>query len=68
MAEIKTLRGIVPICAHCKKVRDDKGYWTQVESYVAKHTEAAFSHGLCPDCAKGLYPDLQLTEDERREA
>jgi PAS domain S-box-containing protein len=55
--EIKTLRGIVPICSNCKKIRDDKGYWEQVEGYVAKHTEAKFSHGICPDCLKEFYPD-----------
>lgn len=55
LAEIKTLRGIVPICANCKKIRDDKGFWHQVESYVREHTEAEFSHGICPDCAKELY-------------
>ncbi len=56
--DIKTLRGIIPICANCKKIRDDKGYWSQVEVYVRKHSEAEFSHGLCPECAKKLYPDL----------
>jgi PAS domain S-box-containing protein len=56
--EIKTLRGIIPICASCKKIRDDKGYWNQVEVYVSDHTEADFSHGLCPVCAKKLYPDI----------
>jgi PAS domain S-box-containing protein len=54
--EVRTLRGIVPICANCKKIRDDKGYWNQVEVYVRDHTEAEFSHGICPDCAKELYP------------
>lgn len=48
--EIRILRGIVPICAYCKKVRDDKGYWNQVEQYVSKHTDAKFSHGICPAC------------------
>jgi len=47
----------VPICAHCKKVRDDKGYWEQVEAYVTRHTEAQFSHGICPDCVKKLYAE-----------
>ena len=56
--EVKTLRGIVPICANCKKIRDDKGYWNQVEQYVSDHTEAQFSHGICPDCAQKLYPEL----------
>lgn len=48
--EIRTLRGIVPICSYCKKIRDDEGYWNQVEQYVSKHTEARFSHGICPNC------------------
>jgi len=51
VAEIKTLSGIIPICAWCKKIRDDKGYWEQVEVYIRDHTEAEFSHGLCPECA-----------------
>ena len=55
---IKTLRGIIPICANCKKIRDDKGYWNQIEAYVRDHSEAEFSHGICPECAKKLYPDL----------
>ena len=50
MAEIKTLQGIIPICARCKKIRDDKGFWTQVEAYIQQHTDAAFTHGVCPDC------------------
>jgi len=53
--EIKTLKGIVPICAHCKKIRDDKGYWNLLESYIEKHSEAEFSHGMCPDCLEELY-------------
>jgi hypothetical protein len=48
--EIKTLSGIVPICSYCKQIRDDKGFWNQVEAYVAKHTDAEFSHGICPEC------------------
>lgn len=56
--QIKTLRGIVPICANCKKIRDDTGYWQQVEVYVRSHTEAEFSHGICPECMKKLYPDI----------
>ena len=57
MKHIKTLRGIVPICAGCKKIRDDKGYWQQVESYVTQHSHAQFSHGLCPECIPKYYPD-----------
>lgn len=55
LREIKTLRGLLPICAGCKKIRDDKGYWTQIEVYVSQHSEAEFSHGLCPDCVQRLY-------------
>lgn len=58
MAEVKTLRGIVPICASCKKIRDDDGYWKAVDSYVQAHTEAEFSHGLCPECTQKLYPEI----------
>ncbi len=57
IAEIKQLKGILPICASCKMIRDDEGYWHQVEVYVKEHSEAEFSHGLCPDCAQKLYPD-----------
>jgi len=53
--EIKTLKGIVPICAHCKKIRDDKGYWNLLESYIENHSEAEFSHGMCPDCIEEFY-------------
>ncbi len=56
LAKIKTLRGLIPICASCKKIRDDQGYWTQVEVYIRDHSEAEFSHGICPECAKKLYP------------
>jgi phosphoserine phosphatase RsbU/P len=55
--QIKTLRGILPICASCKKIRDDQGYWNQVEVYVREHTEAEFSHGICPECVRKLYPE-----------
>jgi len=54
-SRIETLRGIVPICAFCKQIRDDQGYWNQVEAYVAKHTDATFSHGVCPDCKEKHY-------------
>jgi transcriptional regulator with GAF, ATPase, and Fis domain len=60
LAEIKTLRGIIPICSNCKKIRDDQGFWQQVESYVTKRTEASFSHGICPVCVEKLYGDLDL--------
>lgn len=58
--EIKNLRGILPICAACKKIRDDKGYWNQIESYISKHSDADFSHSICPDCAAKLYPDIDI--------
>lgn len=53
---IKTLTGLLPICAACKKVRDDKGYWSQIEAYVSEHSEAEFTHSICPECARKLYP------------
>lgn len=58
LAEVKTLRGIVPICMFCKQIRDDTGYWQQVEVYVHNHSEADFSHGICPNCLKERYPKL----------
>jgi hypothetical protein len=57
-AEIKMLRGIVPICSICKKIRDDEGHWRDVEAYVSEYSEAQFSHGLCPECGKLHYGDL----------
>ncbi len=65
LSRIKTLEGIIPICASCKKVRDDKGFWQQVEGYLASRTSVEFSHGLCPECKERLYPDL--SEEENRE-
>jgi PAS domain S-box-containing protein len=56
LANIRTLKGMLPICASCKKVRDDKGYWNQIEAYVSEHSEAEFTHAICPECAKKLYP------------
>jgi len=58
LTEVKKLSGMLPICASCKKIRDDKGYWNQIESYIRDRSEAEFSHGICPDCAKKLYPEL----------
>lgn len=55
--EIKTLRGIIPICSHCRQVRDDEGLWKQMEEYIRTHSEAMFSHGICPDCLKKHYPE-----------
>lgn len=64
LSEIKTLRGMLPICARCKKIRDDKGYWNQIEIYISNQTGAEFSHSLCPDCINTLYPDMALDEDD----
>ena len=58
LAKIRTLRGIIPICSSCKKIRDDKGYWNQIENYIKEHSDADFSHGICPECAKKLYPEF----------
>ena len=58
LANVKTLSGLIPICASCKKIRDDQGYWTQLETYLKQHSTAEFSHGLCLDCMRKLYPDL----------
>lgn len=58
--EIRTLKGIVPICMHCKKIRDDKGYWNQLEKYIHDHSEAELSHSVCPECLKEHYPDYDM--------
>ncbi len=63
--EIKTLRGILPICCNCKSIRDDKGYWNKIEAYIHQHSEAEFSHGLCQECAKKLYPDFYPVNDNQ---
>jgi len=60
LKEIKTLSGLLPICASCKKIRDDKGYWNQIEDFIQQRSDALFSHAICPACAKKLYPDLGL--------
>ena len=59
LAKVKLLDGLLPICAGCKKIRDDQGYWSRVESYIQKHSEARFSHGICPDCVKKFYPEWE---------
>jgi hypothetical protein len=65
LASIKTLKGLLPICASCKKVRDDKGYWNQIEVYIRERSDAEFSHGLCPDCAQRYYDQLALMKAKR---
>lgn len=68
LAQVKILRGFLPICALCKKIRDDRGYWKQIESYIRDHSEAEFSHSICPECAERLYPEFSGTEKKGREA
>jgi len=60
LSEVKTLRGFIPICSSCKKIRDDSGYWNQIEIYISQRSEAEFSHSMCPDCIKQYYPGLKL--------
>ncbi len=65
--EVKMLSGLLPICASCKKIRDDKGYWNQIESYISKHSEANFSHGICPECSDKIYGDEDWYIDMKKE-
>ncbi|MBW1859464.1 MAG: PAS domain-containing protein [Deltaproteobacteria bacterium] len=58
LAKVKTLSGLLPLCSSCKRIRDDQGYWQQIEAYIRDHSEAEFSHSLCPECAKKLYPEV----------
>ncbi|MCF8108587.1 MAG: PAS domain S-box protein [Desulfohalobiaceae bacterium] len=60
ISQVKQLSGLLPICAHCKKIRDDQGYWSQIESYIQNHSDANFSHSICPECAREHYPDMNL--------
>ena len=60
--QIKTLKGLVPMCSGCKKIRDDHGYWEKVESYLSRHADIEFTHGLCPDCLKSIYPEYSGDE------
>ena len=63
LEDTKILRGLLPTCASCKKIRDDNGHWNQIEVYIKQHSEANFSHGICPECARELYPDVYKEED-----
>jgi hypothetical protein len=65
LSEIKTLRGIIPICCNCKQIRNDEGIWSQIEKYISDHSEAKFTHGICPKCAQKLYPEYYRAEDEK---
>ena len=58
LSRVRLLSGFLPICARCKKIRDDRGYWQQIEAYIRDHSEAEFSHSICPDCVNELYPEL----------
>lgn len=62
LATVKQLSGMLPICANCKRIRNDDGYWATVEQYLSEHTEAQFSHGICPDCCTKLYPEYRMQE------
>ncbi len=66
-SEIVRLRGILPICAACKKIRDDQGYWHQVEAYISEHSEAVFSHSICPDCMQEKYPEYARSSELAQE-
>lgn len=68
LAQIKILRGLLPMCANCKKVRDDQGYWQDVELYIRDHADVDISHGICPDCFRELYPDFADIVDEPGDA
>ena len=63
LAQVKTLNGLLPICSYCKKIRDDTGYWNQIESYIQDRSEAEFSHGICEECAKKYYPDINIYDE-----
>jgi ligand-binding sensor domain-containing protein len=66
-AQMKVMRGLLPICASCKKIRDDGGYWNQIETYIQSHTQAEFSHSVCPDCMAKLYPDYHAEMEKQRQ-
>jgi len=71
LSEVRKLRGMLPICASCKKIRDDQGYWNQVEAYLTRHSDVQFSHSICPECARKLYPeyyDVMFPGDGERES
>lgn len=67
LEQVKQLKGLIPICAACKKIRDDQGYWNQIEAYIEQHSEAQFSHGICQDCAKELYWDSEWYKKRNKE-
>ncbi len=70
LEKVKLLSGLLPICFNCKRIRNDKGYWIQIEQYISEHSEAEFSHGLCPQCIRELYPEIsgKILGDDNKEA
>ena len=66
LADVKTLTGLFPICSYCKKIRDDKGYWTKIEQYLHRHSGADFTHSICPDCAKSHYGEFSPSDPQRQ--
>ena len=65
LKKVKQLGGMLPICSHCKKIRDDQGYWNQIETYIHDHSEVEFSHSICQECAKKYYPDMDLYDENK---
>jgi CheY-like chemotaxis protein len=65
LKQVKQLSGLLPICSHCKKIRDDQGYWQQVEEYIRRHSEVRFSHGICPECVERYYPEFAAAKKTR---
>jgi PAS domain S-box-containing protein len=63
LLQVKVLKGLLPICAHCKNIRNDDGYWSKIESYIHQHSDAEFSHSICPECAKKYFPDMDIYDD-----
>ena len=66
ISDVKPLRTIIPICMHCKKIRDENGYWRQIEDYLMKHGHSELSHGICPDCIEKYYPELSEKEKQKK--
>ncbi|WP_320040399.1 response regulator [uncultured Desulfobacter sp.] len=64
LSQVKKLSGLLPICMHCKKIRDDKGYWNQIEAYIDNHSEAQFSHSICNECAEKHYPGMDIYDEQ----
>ncbi len=63
LAKVKQLSGLLPFCSYCNKIRDDKGYWNQIDSYIQDHSDAEFSHSICQECAEKHFPDLDIYDE-----